>query len=183
MSGVIRLARRELCQTQKLLATREPIDFVARPAKRVPRQHKTPATVEEYTGREPGMINHVGKGHTDIKSAKKCPWCKETTVGDRAAIVCSVYPTHNWIYSADSYPFGQSHWNKKSKLHEEDKNRHQDEKWRVIDTRRIPADPFTRPDRYFDKKMHLGATDPWRMTTPVTHKIVGWAAKYGTKPC
>jgi len=83
MSGVIRLARRELCQTQKLLATREPIDFVARPAKRVPRQHKTPATVEEYTGREPGMINHVGKGHTDIKSAKKCPWCKETTVNNR----------------------------------------------------------------------------------------------------
>jgi hypothetical protein len=80
MSGVIRLARRELSQTQKLLATREPIDFVARPAKRVPRQHKTPATVEEYTGREPGMINHKGKGHTDIKSAKKCPWCKESTV-------------------------------------------------------------------------------------------------------
>ena len=71
-----------------------------------------------------------------------------------------------------------SHRNRKSSL----KNI-QDEKWRVIDTRRIPADPFTRPDRYFDKKMHLGATDPWRMTTPVTHKVAGWAAKYGTKPC
>lgn len=138
---MIRLARRELCQTQKLLATREPIDFVARPAKRVPRQHKTPTTAEEYTGREPGMINHKGKGHTDIKSAKKCPWCKESTVNKlalcnlsfnllsqvsgRPAIVCSVYPTHNWIYNADKYPFGQSHWNKESKLDKEDKNRHQ----------------------------------------------------------
>merc|ERR1712210_228460 len=73
MSGVIRLARRELSQTQKLLATREPIDFVARPAKRVPRQHKTPATIEEYTGREPGMINHKGKDILTLNRRKSAP--------------------------------------------------------------------------------------------------------------
>merc|ERR1719402_1074657 len=103
-----------------------------------------------------------------IQGKIQCPRCKETTANGYPAIVCPVWPDHNWTYSADKIYGGG---NKTSKMHPEDD-------WRVVDTRRMPPDVF-RPDRYFNSKEYLNARDPWRMTTPVTHKIPGWIKKYG----
>ena len=52
--------------------------------------------------------------------------------------------------------------------------------WRPVDTRRMLPDVF-RPDRYFNPKEYLNTIDPWRKTTPVSHKIIKWTKKYGTK--
>ena len=43
----------------------------------------------------------------------------------------------------------------------------------------MPPDVF-RPDRYFNAKDYLNASDPNRKTTPVSHKIDKWIQKYGT---
>ena len=55
-----------------------------------------------------------------------------------------------------------------------------EDQWRGANLDRYPVNVF-RIDRYFNPKAHLAAKDPFRMTTPVSHKIDGWVEKYGTK--
>ena len=55
-----------------------------------------------------------------------------------------------------------------------------EDEWRGVNLTRFPVNVFNTK-RYFNPKAHLAAKDPYRMTTPVSHKIDDWAVKYGTK--
>lgn len=80
----------------------------------------------------------------------------------KPAIVCSVWPEHTTIEA----------------VVKPDKQR--EDEWRGVNLSRQPVNVFNMR-RYFNPKAHLAAKDPYRMTTPVSHKIDAWAVKYGTK--
>jgi len=174
------LSRRQLCLTRRQSKLREFIDKKVGKEKHVPRFHAIPKTAtDNYVGNEVGVY----PARRDIEGKVMCPWCKQTTFGGKPGIVCSVWPHHNWVYSAVNISGVEA---KHSQKLVESGNavsplskRHAPDEWRVNDTRRMPPDVF-RPDRYFNAKDYLNASDPNRKTTPVSHKIDKWIQKYGT---
>jgi len=175
-----KLSRRRLCLSRRQSRLREFIDKKVGKEKHLPRFHAIPKTAtDNYVGQEQG----VKPARRDIEGKVMCPWCKETTFAGKPGIVCSVWPHHNWVYSANKMdgveqkhaPALVEQGNAVSPM----SKRLPDEEWRVNDTRRMPPDVF-RPDRYFNPKDYLNASDPNRKTTPVSHKIDKWIQKYGT---
>ena len=111
-------------------------------------------------GQEAGVLGLVPRHAADIKP--QCPWCKTTNINGKKAIVCPVWPEHTMIEAVT-----------KPDVEREDE-------WRGVNLTRFPVNVFNTK-RYFNPKAHLAAKDPYRMTTPVSHKIDDWAVKYGTK--
>ena len=117
--------------------SREFIDKKVGKEKHVPRFHAIPKTAtDNYVGNEVGVY----PARRDIEGKVMCPWCKQTTFGGKPGIVCSVWPHHNWVYSAVNISGVEA---KHSQKLVESGNavsplskRHAPDEWRVNDTRR-----------------------------------------------
>merc|ERR1712212_1016271 len=153
--------RRSLTLSMSRRIQRESKKEVKEKQKPSPRFQTTPETgaLQIVTGGEVEVTKHLAV-KPDIKA--QCPWCKETKIKGVRAIVCSVWPSHSALEGIHK-PHIQ----------------HEDE-FRGADLRGAPVDVFNIK-RYQNQKAYLNAKDPYRMTTPISHKVEIWRHKYGVK--
>jgi len=158
------------------LAVREFIDKNVKKEKFQPRYHAPPKVSATNLGIRETTVQY---NQHSTWGRVQCPWCKESTIAGKPAITCAVWPHHNWTYKPDVLQSKTTSGSEGLKVIEP----HQPDpmgQTRVVDTRRMPPDVF-RTDRYFHPKEYLHAVDPYRKTTPVSHKINFWKKKYGTE--